>query len=512
MACESEAPLDEGALTQRIALYAEGVAHEAGQALAHTTAEEGTVAKVMGSASNTATTPSTPPMTAPITAAMTSAMTTSMTAPLSAAMPPTAMLRATVGSRMTRQLTNLELPSMMTTEEQFDETGKEIRRMMQERLFVASNFESKTADTAIYLLAPEPTCRPLSQDTDVPGTVPELDQACVNDLTKVAVRIAVKADGDGARLTVLIGPDRLPMVVAIIHSDELAGEVDLPQAMRASEYINQQVGDGSPTSTFDRLTGKLRASLKRVAAGKITASLSILEALDIAPTNDAEVKSAAADPLLALTSDRKTQTAEIRVALGASEIATSWDPQGTGLVNRDLRIATGGIYGQAALDENAKQIVLTDVGIGQTKVTVRGTTIFDLNLNADSMRRFSGKATVNAAGTTRIEITPKVDLSLVFDYNAVAADLSPPPEATIAHETYGVSLTNAGAGIVIDEVPSTTTFNGGLRMVAGTFTLSAASVPGETITVPAGKCLTSRDPVPVGAHPLLGSFVAIDCP
>jgi hypothetical protein len=201
----------------------------------------------------------------------------------------------------------------------------------------------------------------------------------------------------------------------------------------------------------------------------------------------------------------------VSFGLGATTVATTWDPQSTGVTNRDLNINVAGLYGKLALDEAAKEIVLADVGFGQTKVAVKGHTIVDLNLNADTMRRFSGKLASNADGTTRVEVTPKVDLNLAFDYAAVAADFSTPPEATIAHETYSINLVNAGAPAVLQDAPSTATFTGGIKVVAGTLTLAVASAPAQTVTVTAGRCLTSIDPAPEGSNPILGKLAASDC-
>ncbi len=493
-ACENGSPaIDEQALTGQAAAHAEEVMHASGMAMAFTVADGGTVSKVMGSTNSTASA-----VVAPM---------------LASAMPPSAMMRAMVGPQLTQQMTGLQLPSMMTTQERFDNAGEELRRLMKERLFVSANFENKANGTATYLLHGDPTCRRLSQDTDPPGFIPAMDQKCADDFAKVDVRIAVTADGDGARLTVLIGPDRLELIAVIIHSDEVASEIDLPKTKAASDLIQQKLGDGNPTGMYLRLAGKVRASLKKIAVQKVTAAFAILEGLDIQQTTtSASVKIAATDPVVALTSDGGSKSAELQLGLGATDLATTWDPHATGIANHDLHLVIGGVYGKLSLDDGAKQIVLTDVGIAESAVSVRGASIFDLNLNADSMRRFSGKLTVNANGVSRLELTPKFELSLAFDYNAIAGDLSSPPDATVAHETYGVTLANGGASTIIEEVQSTPTFGGGLKLVQGTLTLKAASVPLETLVVEANRCLVSVNPIPAGKHPILGALAAVDCP
>lgn len=427
---------------------------------------------------------------------------------------PTSMMRALVGPTLAAEVTATPMPSMMTTQEKFDQAASEIRRLMDERLFVDSNLESDDGSTATYLLKADPTCRPLPEDTDPPGTVPPIGANCETNLAKVDVRIAVTNDGDGVRMRVLIAAERLELVAFVIHSDLLAVELDLPKAKAAVDLINTKLGtDDSPTGTYDRLTGKYQLALKLVNAQTVTASMSILEAFDIAETGGAEVIIAKSNPLIAVTGDGLSKKAKVQVGLGATEVATTWDPRKTGVANRDVRVTTGGVYGTLDLDESSKTITLTDVGVGGTKMLVRGTTIFDLNLNPNQMRRFSGDITVNADDTAHLMIQPAFDLTLGFDFNAVAADFSSPPAATIAHDTYGVSLVNGGAACVLDTVKSNGAFAGGLRVGAGTLTLTAASAPSETVTVPAGQCLTSvAGGAPAGKNPLLGALTAAACP
>jgi hypothetical protein len=321
-------------------------------------------------------------------------------------------------------MSGLELPSMMTPEEQFDDAGQELRRLMQERLFVDGNLETNAGGTATYLLHADPTCRPLPQDSDPPGTTPAIDTTCAMDFEKVAVRIALKADGDGVRFTVLIGPDRLELITVIVHTDEMAVQMNLPMAKAATDYMQTQLGEEAPVQTFERLKGTVRVSVKKTAARTVTAAYSIVDALDIATKDGPAFATAATDPLIAVTADGNRKVAHLDFGLGATTVEATWDPKGAGLANRDLHVTVGGVYGHLALDEAAKEITLNDVGIGQTKVTVRGNTIFDLNLNADTMRRFSGKVASNADGTARVEITPQVAVTFAYDYSAVAADFT----------------------------------------------------------------------------------------
>jgi len=499
--CNPSKPLDEKQATATAAANAETAIQQAGKALSFIVEDSGTLKTVSSAGTSTGTVMS---QTAGDMAARGAvAASTAM---------PRSMLKALVGPTVSAQLTGTAMPTMMTTEEQFDQAASELRKLMEQRLFVDTNLEGNDGTTATYLLKPDPTCRPLPADDAPAGTVPDIDAHCQDELTKVPVRIAVTHDGDGSKLAVQIGPARLQLVAFIVHSDFLAADVDLAMAKAASDYIDAQLGTDAPSRSFDRLAGTLRFSLKRLGEQKVMAAFSILQAVDVAETNGPEILTAAADPAYALTGDGASKLATLQVGLGASEIDDPWNPQGTAPANRDERMTVGGVYGTYTLDENAKKITLTDVGMGEEKVSVRGMTILDLNLNADALRRFSGAVTVNADDTVHVELMPSFNVNLAYDYQSIASELASPPSAATLHDTYGVALANGAGAVAFDTVKANGTFTGGLKVVAGTLTISAASAPDATVTVPAGKCLSSPAAAPAGTNPLLGALSVSDCP
>ena len=529
VACQSNRPFDEKALSTTVGTQAELMMHETGQGVAFATDDNGTVKRTMGAGSSTANGVVADRLSAnqPLANALptpTPAPTTMSTPPLSRmtrlfgpAIPSglgRPMLRALVGPRLATDMTFASAPTMLSTEEQFDQYGKDLRRVMVDRLFVASNLESKSDTVATYWLHPDPTCRPLPDESDPSAPTPAISMSCQDTLTKAEIRIDLRPDGDGARMTLVVGPQKLELLSFVVHSDQFALEVDLPKAKAASDYLNAQLGDGSPSGTYERLAGKFKMYLKKDAPKTVTAGVSVLTAVDVAMMGDDAFKLAASDPAIAVTTDGNGRTATIQVGLGAMDVWTTWDPAGLGTKNRDLHETIGGIYGKAVMDDLKSRIQFTNVGIGQTKfaVTHAGatSTIFDLNLNADSLRQFSGLMTLNADDTLHLELTPKLDLQLGFDYRGVAADYASPPNPLM--ETYGLALLGGGAAAILDSVKSTATTNGAIKVTAGTLTLSVGSHPDQTVTVTAGRCLVSNNPAPVGSDPVIGQVTAADCP
>ena len=407
-------------------------------------------------------------------------------------------------------------PSVLTTEEQFDDTADQLKIWLRERVLADANLESKSDDEAIYLLRPDPTCRRIPHADDPPGTLPELSTSCVDDLTRLPVRVAMRADGDGARLTILIGPDRVPLSVFVIHSDLIALEMDLPNAYRATQVIEQTLGTDSPSGArFDALTGKIRVALHKDGARKVTFSASVLEAIHVGTLDSAgglgpDVKLAASDPTIAVTADGMLQALTVKVDMGALDVLGDWDPMSVASPNRDLRVQVGGLHGQATFTEARDEFVATGVGVGATTVDAHGLRVFDLGLNANDARRFDARVFVNAAGQPEVELTPRFDLDLGFHLGRVASEYTTPPASHLLEETYGVLLDNGGAPASVAAAPATATFGGGIKVTAGTLTIASTGAP-QPVVVPAGKCLTGVGTVPAGAHPVLGAFSVVDC-
>jgi hypothetical protein len=407
------------------------------------------------------------------------------------------------------------MPSMLTTEEQFDDTADQLKLWLRERVLADANFESRSDDEAIYHLQPDPTCRRIPRADDPPGTPADLDASCVDDLSRLEVRVSLRADGDGARLGVLIGPQRSELSAFIIHSDLLALEMDLASANRATQVIAQTLGSDSPVTTYEALTGKIRLAVHKDGERKVTFSGSVLQAIHIATldSNGAvgpDIKLAASDPTVSVTADGNVQALTVKVDMGALDVLGDWDPMGVASPNRNARVQVGGLHGQATFTEASDDLTITGAGIGAVSVDAHGTRIFDLGVNPYDMQRFDAHVYVNAAGQPEIRVLPRFDLDIGYHLGLVASEYTTPPPSYLLDESYRVLLENRGYAASVAAVPATSTFSGGIKVTQGTLTLTSTRAP-EPVIVPAGKCLTGGATVPAGAHPVLGAFSVVDC-
>jgi hypothetical protein len=492
-ACQpTNQPIDPDLLAAQAALHARDVVHQSGGGVAFTQ-EEGSGLHKIADGMQGASDGLAGAMPSPMPPAMASAMGDS---PLAAAM--------------------AGMPSMLTTEEQFDDTADRLQIWLRDRVLAAANLESRTDDEAIYLLHPDPTCRAIPGADDPPNTVPELDAKCVDDLTRLPVRVSLRADSDGARLGILIGAQRIELSAFIIHSDLIALELDLPRAYEATRVIEQTLGTDSPSETrYDALAGKIRLAIHKDGEKKVTFSVSVLEAIHIGTLDSSgaagpDVKLAASNPTVAVTADGPLQTLTVDVDMGALDVLGDWDPMGVASPNRNLRVHVGGVYGHATFSEATDDVNATDVGIGAVSVDAHGQRIFDLGLNPYDMARFQAHVYVNAAGQPEIRVLPRFDLDAGYHLGRVASEYTTPPPSYTLEETYRVLLDNAGYAASVAAVPATSTFGGGIKVTQGTLTIASTGAA-QAVVVPAGKCLTGGATVPAGGHPVLGALSVVDC-
>jgi hypothetical protein len=401
--------------------------------------------------------------------------------------------------------------SFLTKEERYQETGKDLEVLIRDRLLVASNIESQTDVEVIYLLRPDPTCRKLP--SQVPsGQEAPLDEKCARDLPRLQVRIVLRADGDGARFAVLLGPDRHELSAFVIHSDLLAWEMGLASARKASEFADMALGKMMEQSPFTRLEGRIKLALRRLGDKKASASFGVLEPIVLEAMDPAlSFTTAKSDPLFAVTGDGAARELTFALHLGNTEIRAPWDPRDTGAKNRDLQIALGGLSGETTVSEGSQQMLWKGLGIGHTFVAVRGTNIFELDLNPADGRKLDLRLIADGS-KARLEVTPKLDLSLAFKLGAIAGDFREPPPEHLRDETYGILLAPGGAPPAVIELRGPSgSFAGGIKVVGGSLTLSARNAPAARVSVPAGQCLTGNPMPPAGAHPVLGQFSAVSC-
>lgn len=401
-----------------------------------------------------------------------------------------------------------------------DNAGQDLEVLLRDRICTDANLESKTADEAIYLLAPATTCVPLPSE----GTT-EADPECIDNLTKLPVRVAMTKDGDGARLRVLIGAPKFELLAFIVHSDSLAVELSLAQTKKAADLadatLSDATGAGGPVEGTkpQNLSGKVRLSLDRLDDQRFRFAASVLETVTMDVVDEmggflAGLSSASRPgPVFSITGDGLAKTVDVAFDVGETKIRTTWDPKDEGLQNSDLLVVLGGITGQVTGRDDQQKVVLKGLGLGNgsTHVDVRGKRIFQLDLNESDGHKVDLTMDVSDENRSAIELAPKLDLQLAFHLAEIQGDFTEPPAAELLDQTYKVVADGANP-VRMESVGSdpVTGTGGGLKLTAGKLTLSSSAAPQSTVTVAAGQCLVNVEPAP-GAHPILGNLAAASC-
>lgn len=389
------------------------------------------------------------------------------------------------------------------------DTGQMLRRFLNERILVAQNLETQTDSEAIYRLHPDPTCRDL--DTN------EMDLGCQEDLTKLEVRVRLTANGDGSRLAVLIGSERVRPVDVVVSSGKLVVEMFLGPLKEASAIVARVLGE--PDDTPDVMKGTLRFALFTSGANKASFTTGITQMVDIqehgaSPSEHFAIRSAISDPLFSLAADGAAGTITGAIEVGMTELFGPWEPEGMPITGAQTHLVLGGLSGSLTYGQATDALTFKGLGLGagSTYVEVRGQKILQLDVNERDGRRFDLTITAGANdGEGRISVSPRFDLALAWKLAAVAHDYSMPPPAYLMDETYKITLDpTAGKGPTVEAWQDNISLAEGIKVVSGQLSISSSKVS-SAIVVPAGKCLVTGTVGP-GEHPVLGAVDVIDCP
>jgi hypothetical protein len=142
------------------------------------------------------------------------------------------------------------------------------------------------------------------------------------------------------------------------------------------------------------------------------------------------------------------------------------------------------------------------------------TNIVAVTLNPDSGHHFNLSVAPDAAHNSGlISASPELDLSIGLFFAPIAADFLDVPDYAL-DETFHVLLSGQDPAQILPLPENVATlWPGGIQVAAGSLVLSSTSaLPGSTVTVPQGQCLTSTQTPEVGSHPVLGYFQVVACP
>ena len=115
-------------------------------------------------------------------------------------------------------------------------------------------------------------------------------------------------------------------------------------------------------------------------------------------------------------------------------------------------------------------------------------------------------------GYPRIAVTPRFDLSVMFNLGAIAQYLPEPPDSHLVDETYRLTVDSPAGGTPVVQLyrDPRLSHNEGLRVVNGRFTLSSNRVAAP-FSASTGQCLASGGKG-ANEHPIFGALSLVPCP
>lgn len=383
-----------------------------------------------------------------------------------------------------------------------ESAGEAFARWLNDRIFIEASYEGE----GVYLVRGESVC-PQNESTGQP------DAECVADVNEAELRVRAETAGDGLDLTLIVGPSRSEPVTIELRRDSLAVAVDLAEAKEAVVHLAEVVGKTLELPSV--MEGVFALSLTRHAPRDVTIAVVVRRAIRVEGTLDGApvaFSTSERDPLASLRADAVTHRLTAVLDVGPTTAAVPWtEVDSTSLASGTLAIDWKGLSGTAVLEEGARQLRLTGLGLGEGTSTVRldGETLLAVDLNPASGRRFDLTIAAGATGHPIFALRPEIDLTVGVHLAPLAA-AGDAVESYLLDETYRIAFTGDPQAQPVDADPATG-FPGGLKVLAGRLSIESTAAP-SPVVVSAGACLVGDDPVEPGEHPLLGSLASSACP
>jgi len=416
-----------------------------------------------------------------------------------------------------------------------------------------SQLEEETSTKLVYLLDPESFC-PVEGEDGGDGEGEELEEDeddCKEFLSSVPVRVSFTSPStDNVDAEILLGEARLKLARIQIHDGLFSIEIDLDDARKVMELINQERGEGDDEFIPDVMTGKIRLTLELLDPGVYRLQFEVVEPLDVqVSTDEGDISvqlGTSKQYLLVDASAAGKETLNLVSETGSLDLALPYQflmnslyeeeeddggsmdgedgeesPVEVPTVSGTASIHLAGFTGNLGLSDT-DQINLSKFGLGdsQSWVSINNDTVFAVNLNPDDGRTMQ---VVYGMDSDWVYFKPALDLQLDWNMAPVADDFEDLPDFML-NESFSV-LFNQGETnkIVFPETGEDETEV--FKIDDGILTLTSSAAPDETVTVSAGQCFwfaedenemeegeeEGEDQEPEG-HALLSAIKVGDCP
>jgi hypothetical protein len=429
-------------------------------------------------------------------------------------------------------------------DEDLEEARQELRdgadrlvRELRERILVEANLEASTSTSATYRLGPDVLCSGDTGDdaptgAGVPAQQADLDEDCVDQVTRLEPRLLLTSPRDGdIDVALLLGTDRHAPLSLELYHDSLGVRLDLDEAFAVATQL------GEDLEGLRELSGLLELRLVKNADLDYSLELNVLEALSAVVDSDGETLTTslgASSPAWNVRVDGRADTLSAGLDLATfrlmgplrlfADLFESDDsaegelppigeasfsaplpeePSYTGVVELLLSGLSGSVHYTADQDV----LAFENVGFGDATSTLKhdGHVLFGLDLNAAAGRRVNLRVSPTDEGA-QISITPSFDLRVAVAFEYIADQFDGIADYLL-HDAFHVWFEGESPAIEVGDEH--------FRVTSGTLHADSEAEPSANVSVSAGMCLVEAEAAvdaseTSGAHPL-ASLQAAAC-
>jgi hypothetical protein len=408
-------------------------------------------------------------------------------------------------------------------EQESDFDAQQVADFLEQHVFTQQNVESTDGDSVTFLMDGKRLCDQFGARTATCTLPPgggeplcvestETDPECIDAIDELEIRITARLVGDeGVELRFSLG-GHAALITLTLQPGKLEIELSLDSAKPTLSHVAQVANEPLPDLP-QVFSGALRLSLSLNGPGDVSVVLAIPETVRVeGSTDEGQVKLdiEARDPLIAVHAVVATQSLELDLDWGATQLLLParavWE-QAPG----NLELLLQGLT--ATLKVAAGQPLQIDgIGLGGAPswIKLNDQTLLELDLNAAVGGLFDLEITPED-GMPRCEVSPSFQIETQIDFTPALPYMDETPPDWMLGEQYRVSLVNSAGSPVVLPVEQTASFEGGLKVVAGTLTLQSTVNP-HTVTVGEGSCLIYQDDLGPGEFPVLTHFQSVACP
>ncbi len=300
---------------------------------------------------------------------------------------------------------------------------------LEDSIFTEANLEEERRRQLTFLLRGSEVCR------DLKDSYPADYSECVSVVDDAEVRLVVTSPQEGdISIDLLVSSKRYNPFSIDIWSDTLAVEFGLGDIKDTIKYTAGLFGEDVDSEFPDMVRGRARLALKRPSSQKLTASLSVLQAIEISDADDGyDVRVSAADPAVRTVVDlsAKSLTHEVKWAAidatfpfeetiyetsGDGE-GINYDAEPVDVREHSVKIDLAGLTGTAIFDITKDVLDFSNIGLGPDTMTVDidSERVFELDVNPNDGRAFD--MSIAAQGDDiQVTFAPAVEIAALFQF------------------------------------------------------------------------------------------------